>query len=149
MTFYAFMLLSALFLSRFPFWFIFLCVTKLFKRTTEFQLRVVHLHVNELPLLVSCIQIHSLPLPVELRLLWLLVVWVTFIEWISFYHRREKKNIEKGTPALICSRSIDASASHGSQHNGAADKQPILIQHATSAGEFGIRVLEKATGGHF
>lgn len=50
------------------FWFIFLCVTKHFNCTTEFQLRVVHLHVNKLPLFVSCIPIHSLPLPVELRL---------------------------------------------------------------------------------
>lgn len=79
-------------------------------------------------------------------------VWLTFhrmdLIW-PLRGERKKKAVEKETPALICSRSIDASASRGSEHNGAADKQPILIPHATSAGEFRIRVLEKATGGHF
>lgn len=145
------MFLSALFLSRSPFWFIFLCVTKHFNPTTEFQLRVVHLHVNKLPLFVSCIQIRSLRLPAELRLSGFQWFGWHFIEWIWFdlwrEKKRKRKNAEKRTPTLICSRFIDVSASHGSEHNGVADKQPILIQHATSAAELGIRVLEKATGG--
>lgn len=103
-------------------------------------------HVNNLPSFVSCIQIHSLPLPMELRLSGFQWFGWHFIEWIwPLKGGKEKQHWT--TPALICSRSIDASDSHGSKHNGPADKQPILIQHAMSAGEF--RVLEKATGGYF